>query len=84
MGLDPGVMPTRLYRWVPGFQGSILNRLFASNIGRFTMKDLFKTDYVAQNALEDGHRARVWSGGEEREVLRGGRTEGDGFKRAEP
>ncbi len=48
MGLDPGVMPTRLYRWVPGFQGSILNRLFASYIGRFTMKDLFKTDYVAQ------------------------------------
>jgi len=47
MALDPGVMATKLYRWVPGLSGKVLNRFFASSIGRGVIRDLYKTDYVA-------------------------------------
>jgi len=48
MALDPGVMPTGLYRWLPWPVSSIFRWYFSSIIGQYFIKDLYQTSYVAE------------------------------------
>lgn len=47
MALDPGVMPTNLYRETKGLTGKLLNQALSSCLGRKMVRDLFTTEFVA-------------------------------------
>ncbi|CAD6572630.1 MAG: hypothetical protein TREMPRED_000589 [Tremellales sp. Tagirdzhanova-0007] len=52
MALDPGVMPTNLYRWIPGIIGSAVKWYFDSYVGRMFVNDLHPTEYVAETLVK--------------------------------
>jgi NAD(P)-dependent dehydrogenase (short-subunit alcohol dehydrogenase family) len=45
--LDPGVMPTKLYRHTGGVMGAVINWAFSSWLTRQFMHDLYPTEYTA-------------------------------------
>ncbi|WWD18763.1 hypothetical protein CI109_103218 [Kwoniella shandongensis] len=45
--LDPGVMPTRLYRWQSGFTGWAFNFVLSTFIGQWLIRDTFTTAFSA-------------------------------------
>ena len=52
MTLDPGVIPTRLYRHTGGIVGAVANWALGSFIGRFFIGDLFTAEFVASTVAE--------------------------------
>ena len=69
MALDPGVMLTNLYRWVPGLPGSALNCYFGSYVGRYFVNDSSSHRVCCGDAREDDGGARVCKCTEQSEIL---------------
>jgi NAD(P)-dependent dehydrogenase (short-subunit alcohol dehydrogenase family) len=50
--LDPGVMPTKLYRWNTGVIGWLFSYVLSSWIGTRLIADLFTTEFVAKTLAD--------------------------------